>query len=151
MVHLGAAGLTGQLRILTRTFLKDSFFPGGCHVYPHLDEVPVVLPQQNSMEQMLCHVTFRGIIQLQYCAEFSAYVELCSGGIASYVALSSGCRFLHGRNWSFSSCWSDSSKEDLECSYGVEQPEITRHPGSATTLFALAFPCTIMRAPIVWY
>jgi hypothetical protein len=45
-------GRTGTLRVLTRTFLKDCFayrvstrsffFPGGCHVYPHLDEVPEI-------------------------------------------------------------------------------------------------------------
>jgi hypothetical protein len=42
LVHIiGTARQNRPATLLTRTFLKVSFFPGGCHVYPHHDEVPV--------------------------------------------------------------------------------------------------------------
>ncbi len=43
LVHIaGAAGPNRPATLLTLTFLEDSFFSWGCHVYPHLDEVPDV-------------------------------------------------------------------------------------------------------------
>jgi hypothetical protein len=41
LVHVvGAVGQNRPATLLTQTFPKVSFFLGGCHIYPHLDEVP---------------------------------------------------------------------------------------------------------------
>ncbi len=64
-------------RWVTRTFLKVSFFPGGCHIYPHLDEAPAPNPglsHQHLQKPMIWHTILYG------------YVLVCTGhGMYCYV------------------------------------------------------------------